>query len=213
LLPSMSTRAAAAAPCASPLVATLDAGVQRGTMLRHPNATEPVYVSFANYGDLVSSSCAFVPMNSNRVINEAVVKKRVDENLMHYRRLDRYLDFGEISVLVRRDDPSMNFHIMDGQHRCRAMQELHKKHPNQALWFHFRVHVVANEKEAHDSLVHFQDQYPADPRAFLRSQRHTRFATEVVTQLNERYPRAFRAVVRLPIRGVPFSTTTSFSGC
>jgi hypothetical protein len=86
----------------------------------------------------------------------------------------------------------MNFHIMDGQHRCRAMQELHKKHPNQALWFHFRVHVVANEKEAHDSLVHFQDQYPADPRAFLRSQRHTRFATEVVTQLNERYPRAFR---------------------
>jgi hypothetical protein len=187
------------APCASPLVGILEDGFQNRTMLKHPR--EPVYCSFAKYGELASSQCKFEPMNSNRVVNEDVVDKRVRANRAHFRELGHYQDFGEIAVLVLRDDPSNTFHIMDGQHRCRAMQVLHEAHPQRELSFQFRVRVVANEREAHEALLHFQDQYPADPRSFLRTQKHTRLATSVVEKLHDSYRGAFRnAEVKLSSR-------------
>ena len=174
----------------SPLLEILEQGVRAGTLLRHP--CEPVYCGFGSLGELSQSGAKFVPMNSNRVINEEVVQQRMQRNLKVYRETNKYLDFGEITLLVHRNSPASDFFIMDGQHRIRTMEELHKKHPGVALNFHFRVVVVTSEKEAYEALMHFQDCFPADPRAFLKTQNHTQLATTVIERLTARFPTAFK---------------------
>lgn len=176
----------------------LEDGVAAKTIVKHPQ--ESVYAGFAVYHDLKSSDCQFVPMNSNRVINTEVVEMRVDANLKAYRDLGRYLDFGEISLLVLRTSPKRDFFVMDGQHRTATMEKLYSKHRDVPLVFHFRVVVVTTEAEAHEHLIHFQDCYPADPRAFFETQHQTKLAGEVVDELHRRWPGAFRERVKVRAR-------------
>jgi hypothetical protein len=177
-------------PGDSPLVQLLEDGVAKHSIVKHP--LEPIYAGFAAFSDLKASACSFVPMNSNRVVNHEVVERRVVANLKSYKDLGSYLDFGEIALVVLRASPLREFFIMDGQHRIATMERLYARHRDVPLNFHFRVTVCASEKEAHEHLIHFQDCFPADPRAFFQTQAQTRLATAVVDALHHRYPGAFR---------------------
>jgi len=81
---------------------------------------------------------------------------------------------------------------MDGQHRIATMERLYARHRDVPLNFHFRVTVCASEKEAHEHLIHFQDCFPADPRAFFETQQQTRLGTAVVDELHKRHPGVFK---------------------
>lgn len=177
-------------PAASPLLGILADGVTAGEIVKHPS--EEVYSGFGTFGQLKTSHCEFVAMNSNRVVNQEVVERRVAANLKSLKDLGKYLDFGELTLLVQRMHPGREFYIMDGQHRIATMNRLYDKHRDQALVFHFRIVVVATEAEAHEALMHFQDCFPADPRAFFATQGETKLATAVVDKLHERYPGAFK---------------------
>jgi len=60
------------------------------------------------------------------------------------------------------------------------------------LHFHFRVKVMASEDEAYDYLMHFQNCFPADARAFFKTQTQTQLATQVCDELHRRYGGAFK---------------------
>eukprot|EP00316_Scyphosphaera_apsteinii_P014016 CAMPEP_0119334664 /NCGR_PEP_ID=MMETSP1333-20130426/87777_1 /TAXON_ID=418940 /ORGANISM="Scyphosphaera apsteinii, Strain RCC1455" /LENGTH=67 /DNA_ID=CAMNT_0007345011 /DNA_START=30 /DNA_END=230 /DNA_ORIENTATION=+ len=64
-----------------------------------------------------------------------------------YRNLDKYLDFGELTLLVLGNTATRDFFIMDGQHRIATMERLYEKNPAVPLHFHFRVVVCSTEKE------------------------------------------------------------------
>ena len=133
-------------------------------------------------------------MNSNRAVNEDVVRHRVRANRDALARTGRYCDFGQIVMLIVRTSPARNFLVMDGQHRCVTMDRLYALDQASPILFQFRAKVVANEAEAYAELTHFQDCYPADPRAFYPTQRMTRLANAVVGRVKARWPGAFKAV-------------------
>eukprot|EP00291_Cryptomonas_curvata_P000951 CAMPEP_0172190252 /NCGR_PEP_ID=MMETSP1050-20130122/23008_1 /TAXON_ID=233186 /ORGANISM="Cryptomonas curvata, Strain CCAP979/52" /LENGTH=187 /DNA_ID=CAMNT_0012865101 /DNA_START=1 /DNA_END=564 /DNA_ORIENTATION=+ len=97
-----------------------------------------IYTGFANFVDLSTSQCKFVPMNSNRSINGDVVHERVQANLDEYDRKGKYCEFGQINLLILDTDPSMTFLIMDGQHRVETMKRLFVLHgPARRIPFQF----------------------------------------------------------------------------
>eukprot|EP00421_Protoceratium_reticulatum_P044965 CAMPEP_0168432612 /NCGR_PEP_ID=MMETSP0228-20121227/38976_1 /TAXON_ID=133427 /ORGANISM="Protoceratium reticulatum, Strain CCCM 535 (=CCMP 1889)" /LENGTH=414 /DNA_ID=CAMNT_0008446735 /DNA_START=42 /DNA_END=1283 /DNA_ORIENTATION=- len=177
---------AAAAPARSPLLTLLDRAVLGGKVVKDPSGQ--VYTGFACYRDLAGSQCAFVPMNSNRAINREVVQQRVQENIEAYDRSGQYLEFGQINLIIVSRDPSLDFLVMDGQHRCETMRDLNARFPERELWFQFRVKVVTSEPMAFEELRHFQRSYPTDPRSFFRSRAEARRATAVLLQLKVHGP-------------------------
>jgi len=177
----------------SPLIPILDGGVQRQTVVKDP--VQPIYTGFANFIDLARSACEFVPMNSNRAINKEVVADRVRENEENFVMDGRYLEFGQINLLVMATDPRLHFYVMDGQHRCETMRELTKRHPDRVLWFQFRAKVVDSEAGAFRELQHFQRSYPTDPRSFFRSRAENLAATAIVVRLKQQFPGIFREML------------------
>merc|ERR1711957_383305 len=107
----------------------------------------------------------------------------------------RYLEFGQINLIVIAAEPSFEFLAMDGQHRCETMAELHRLFPDRALVFQFRVKVVDSEAKAFEELRHFQRSYPSDPRSFFRSRAEARVATAVLVQWKRRHAQAFKEIV------------------
>mmetsp|Transcript_9044 Transcript_9044/g.26622 ORF Transcript_9044/g.26622 Transcript_9044/m.26622 type:complete len:381 (-) Transcript_9044:136-1278(-) len=184
---------AAAAPARSPLLTLLDRAVLGGKVVKDPSGQ--VYTGFACYRDLAGSQCAFVPMNSNRAINREVVQQRVQENIEAYDRSGQYLEFGQINLIIVSRDPSLDFLVMDGQHRCETMRDLNARFPERELWFQFRVKVVTSEPMAFEELRHFQRSYPTDPRSFFRSRAEARRATAVLLQLKVQHAGVFRCMV------------------
>lgn len=166
----------------SPLIEILEKGIP-SRVVKDP--TNRVYTGFLSYGHVASSNCTFVPMNSNRAINEEVVTTRVRANMENFGRHGEYLDFGQIVLVIVREDPLMSFHVMDGQHRCRTMALLHQERPDRIIHFQFRAKVVDTEEDAYKELKHFQECYPSDPRSFFRSRSERELATAVVARLKE----------------------------
>lgn len=156
------------------------------------DARGEVYTGFANFSELAGSQCDFVPMNSNRAINMQVVHQRVAENIASWECYGRYLDFGQINLMVIADDQSHIFLVMDGQHRCETMRSLNRQFPARELAFQFRAKVVDNEEKAFEELDHFQRSYPTDPRSFFHSRAESRAATAVVERLKAVHRRAFK---------------------
>lgn len=177
----------------SPLLVLLQEAVAAGNVVR--DFRGQVYTGFANYSDLANSQCKFVPMNSNRAISREVVLQRVKENVEAFERSGQYLEFGQINLLIMSRDPSHDFLVMDGQHRCHVMSELHRSFPTRELTFQFRAKAVPSEQAAFDELRHFQRSYPTDPRSFFRTRAEERIASAVLTQLKETYPGAFKSMV------------------
>lgn len=175
---------------ASPLVELLEKGLSTGQVVKDPHGE--VYTGFASFRDLAQSQCKFVPMNSNRAINRDVVRQRVQENVDSHGCKGRYLEFGQINLIVISQDASHNFLVMDGQHRCETMQELHSRNPQHDIWFQFRAKVVASEPLAFEELRHFQRAYPTDPRSFFRSRAEARAATAVLERLKARFRGVFK---------------------
>lgn len=195
-------RAAAAVEPArpiSPLVTVLEKGVATGKVVKDNHGE--VYTGFGLYSDLATSRCGFTPMNSNRAINRDVVKKRVEENEEAFQRTGRYLEFGQINLIINAHEPLHEFLVMDGQHRCETMAELHRRHPTQPLWFQFRAKVVASEPFAYQELRHFQKSYPTDERSFFRCRAEARVATAVLLKLKAAHGAAFRDMVLSDQRG------------
>ena len=63
-----------------PLIALLDGGVQQAQMVKLESLDGSVtYTGFADFRDLEKSTVKFVPMNSNRAVNVAVVAERVEQ--------------------------------------------------------------------------------------------------------------------------------------
>lgn len=194
---ALAAPAAAAAP--SPLVEVLGRAVAAGKVVRDPLGE--VYTGFGIFSDLAASQCAFVPMNSNRAINMDVVAQRVQENIDAYERTGRYLEFGQINLIVVAPEATHDFLVMDGQHRCETMRELHRRFPARELCFQFRAKVVASEVAAFDELRHFQRAFPTDPRSFFRSRAEARAATGVLQRLKIAHAPAFREMVLADRRG------------
>lgn len=175
------------------MVTLLDRAVAGGRVVK--DRLGEVYTGFATYGELAVSRCDFVPMNSNRAINKDVVRQRVNENKEAFLQTGRYLDFGQINLIVISQDPSHEFLVMDGQHRCETMRELHRQYPedpDREIWFQFRVKVVGSEPLAFKELEHFQRAYPTDPRSFFHSRAAARAATAVLEKLKSKFGRAFK---------------------
>eukprot|EP00746_Dinoflagellata_sp_MGD_P010526 gnl/MRDRNA2_/MRDRNA2_121759_c0_seq1.p1 gnl/MRDRNA2_/MRDRNA2_121759_c0~~gnl/MRDRNA2_/MRDRNA2_121759_c0_seq1.p1 ORF type:complete len:334 (-),score=52.86 gnl/MRDRNA2_/MRDRNA2_121759_c0_seq1:5-1006(-) len=166
----------------SPLIQILEQGIPQ-RVVKDP--TGRVYTGFLCYGHVASSNVMFVPMNSNRAINEEVVESRVRANMENYGRHGEYLDFGQIVLLIVREDTSMNFYVMDGQHRCRTMAVLQQQRPDRVINFQFRAKVVDTEEDSYNELKHFQECYPSDPRSFFRSKKERELATNVLTRIKE----------------------------
>lgn len=177
----------------SPLLLLLQHAVAGGNVVR--DSRGQVYTGFASYSDLANSQCKFVPMNSNRAINREVVLQRVKENVEAFERDGKYLEFGQINLLIVSHDPSHDFLVMDGQHRCQVMYELHRRYPDRQLAFQFRAKAVPSEQAAFDELKHFQRSYPTDSRSFFRTRAEERIATAVLTQLKVSHPGAFKNMV------------------
>jgi len=157
--------------------------------------TNTIFTGFANYAALTNSHCQFIPMNSNRAINKEVVAVRVKENEEHFDAERRYLEFGQINLLVMSTDPLHRFYVMDGQHRCETMKALIARHPDRPLWFQFRAKVVDSQPEAFKELQHFQRSYPTDPRSFFRSRAENLAATAIVVKLKQQFPNIFREML------------------
>mmetsp|Transcript_11063 Transcript_11063/g.20454 ORF Transcript_11063/g.20454 Transcript_11063/m.20454 type:complete len:300 (-) Transcript_11063:131-1030(-) len=168
--------------------------------------------------DLAASECMFVPMDSNRAINEKVVNERVTANIEYFKQFQRFKDFGEIKVLVLRSDPKRYFHVLDGHHRCETMERLRAEgHP---IWFQLCVKVVDSPEEAQRELAHIQNCYPSDPRCYFPTQKMTLIATECLRRAQAQYsPEIWKDVAitshmgtraRDPIR--PFLTDFLFFG-
>lgn len=176
----------------TPLIPILEANVRNGIMVREGD----VYVGFASFNDLVGSSCTFQPMNSNRVIDRAVVRERYERNLAHWDAHQAYMDFGELSLLVLRQSPRPDFLVMDGQHRTAAMALLHAAHPERQIRFRWSCKVVDDEAEAWQALRHFQDAHPSDPRSFFPTQAQNARAAELVERVATEFPDTFRRQTR-----------------
>jgi len=177
----------------SPLAALLEKGVDAGQTVKDPTGT--VYTGFADFHDLATSNCEFSPMNSNRAINQDVVRARTMENVLHFDKTGRYLEFGQIVLLILGQEDSREFLVMDGQHRCETMRALHRQYPNREIYFQYRAKVVQSEAQAYEELQHFQRSYPSDPRSFFRSRAAARCATAVVTKLKADHPTAVREML------------------
>ena len=127
----------------------LDAGVASGLVVK--DAENNIYTGFLQWKNVMDSSCQFESMNSNRAVNEDVVEARVSDNLRELAENQRFRDFGQINLLVLLNDPGHVFYVMDGQHRCKVMDRLHRK-TGKDIKFQFRAKVVADEAEAHQEL-------------------------------------------------------------
>ncbi|CAJ1374721.1 unnamed protein product [Effrenium voratum] len=171
----------------SPLVSVLDAGVASGLVVK--DAENNIYTGFLQWKNVMDSSCQFESMNSNRAVNEDVVEARVSDNLRELAENQRFRDFGQINLLVLLNDPGHVFYVMDGQHRCKVMDRLHRK-TGKDIKFQFRAKVVADEAEAHQELMHFQNCYVSDPRAFFSGKRSRATATAVLARLRGRFTAA-----------------------
>ncbi|CAK9051825.1 unnamed protein product [Durusdinium trenchii] len=125
-------------------------------------------------------------MNSNRAINDDVVDARFRENLDELAEHGHFKDFGQINLLILLNDPRHIFYVMDGQHRCRVMDRLHR-HTGQDIKFQFRAKAVIDENEAHRELLHFQNAYPSDPRAFFSTKRGREVGTSVLQRLRTKF--------------------------
>jgi len=147
-----------------------------------------VFTGFLLYANLAGSNCKFVPMNSNRAINAEVVNQRVEENVRNLESTGRYLDFGQINLIIIADDDSYDFLVMDGQHRCETMRILFERDRGTPIDFQFRAKVVQTESDAFAELDHFQRAYPTDPRSFFRSRAEARAATAILARLKARHP-------------------------
>lgn len=177
---------------ATPLVTLLDKAVSAGGMVvRDGN----VYTGFASYHDLASSCCTFAPMNSNRAVNQDVVRQRVNENITCFEQHNSYLDFGQIVLMIVAEHHGHEFLVMDGQHRCETMKELHRLFPHRHIRFQFRAKVVASELQAHAELLHFQRSYPTDYRSFFPTRAASRIGTSVLGKLKAKHPAAFKEMV------------------
>ncbi|GBG30708.1 Hypothetical Protein FCC1311_069282 [Hondaea fermentalgiana] len=170
----------------SPLVELLERGVAEHTLVRSPDGA--VYTGFADFATLNESECLFRPMNSNRAINDDVVRERVAANERRLKESGTFYDFGQINFIINNQEPSKTFFIMDGQHRCATMARLleHKEPIN----FQFRVKVVNSEQEAASELEHFQNSYPSDPRSFFPTQHKTTLATQCLEIMKATFPGA-----------------------
>ena len=74
----------------SPLVNILNDAVKEGTVVKS-ETSPPVYTGFAQYASLMKSGCTFLPMNTNRAINDDVVTQRVHENEESFSKFGTYL--------------------------------------------------------------------------------------------------------------------------
>ena len=148
-------RPAVRARKACPLIGLLDGGVKEGVIVkldveRGGAVISSIYTGFADFRDLERSNVLFIPMNSNRAVNPRVVAERVASNEAAYARHGRYLEFGQINLLVLRDNPQSEFLVMDGQHRCVTMKELCGRYPDRILQFQFRAKVRLKEGEGRE---------------------------------------------------------------
>lgn len=168
----------------SPLVRILQDGVEAGLVVKDSEAS--IYTGFLQWQHVKASNCRFEAMNSNRAINDSVVEARFKENLEELAAHDRFKDFGQINLLILLNDPQHVFYVMDGQHRCRVMERLHR-HTNRDIKFQFRAKAVSDEAEAHRELIHFQNAYPSDPRAFFSNKRARQVGTSVLQRLRTKF--------------------------
>jgi len=169
----------------SPLVGILQDGVEAGLVVKDPD--NKIYTGFLQWKHVKDSNCRFEAMNSNRAINDSVVEARFRENLDQLAETGRFKDFGQINLLILLNDPEHVFYVMDGQHRCRVMERLHR-HTNRDIKFQFRAKAVFDEAEAHQELLHFQNAYPSDPRAFFSTRRARQVGTSVLQRLRTKFP-------------------------
>mmetsp|Transcript_10273 Transcript_10273/g.20155 ORF Transcript_10273/g.20155 Transcript_10273/m.20155 type:complete len:322 (-) Transcript_10273:318-1283(-) len=176
--------AAASSELRSPLVDVMEHGVREHTVVRSPEGS--VYTGFADFKTLTESECIFMPMNSNRAVNNDVVEERVQSNLQRMKERGEFFDFGQINFLIIDEVTDKTFYIMDGQHRCLTMGRLVEY--GKPINFQFRVKRVKNEKEAAAELDHFQNSYPSDPRSFFPTQRQTALATSCLNMMRESFP-------------------------
>jgi len=168
-------------------------GPQKPDLVKSPDGS--VYSGFADFNTLINSSCVFMPMNSNRAINKTVVAERVKMNRQVLKDTGKYCDFGQINLIVIQDDPTKTFYVMDGQHRCATMMKLLEY--REPINFQFRVKVVPTEEDAVKVLEHFQNSYPSDSRAFFKTQKMTKLATEALECIRKKFrsPDLFKEVV------------------
>ena len=183
----------------SPLVRILDDALQAGTVVRSESAP-PVYTGFAQYASLMKSGCAFLPMNTNRAINDDVVAERVLENEENYGKCGTYLEFGQINLIVIESYPKMEFFIMDGQHRVKTMDVLASKYPERPIFFQFRAKVLSDQQNARFELLHFQKSYPSDPRCFLENISQNRIAAILLARMKEAFPRCVFKPISVNVR-------------
>ena len=189
----------------SPLVSILRDGVEHGLVVQ--DTENQIYTGFLQWQHVTDSDCRFEAMNSNRAINDDIVEARLQENLAELAEHGRFKDFGplgqtflmlfvgprvdfrasrQINLLILLNEPSKIFFIMDGQHRCRVMERLHRR-TGRDIKFQFRAKAVRDEDEAHQELLHFQNAYPSDVRAFFSSKRSREVATAVLLRLRSHF--------------------------
>ena len=145
-----------------------------------------VYTGFLQWKNVAESNCRFESMSSNRAINDDVVDERVRDNLKELSKHGRFCDFGQINLLILLSSPAHCFFVMDGQHRVRVMERLHKETGND-IKFQFRAKAVVDDSEAHLELLHFQNSYPSDPRSFFSTKHARQVSTSVLTRLRTEY--------------------------
>eukprot|EP00438_Fugacium_kawagutii_P006971 Skav222786 [mRNA] locus=scaffold1254:40855:52469:+ [translate_table: standard] len=164
------------------VVRILQDGVEAGLVVKDSDHNGGIYTGFLQWQHVKASNCRFEAMNSNRAINDSVVEARFRENLDELAEHGRFKDFGQINLLILLNDPQHVFYVMDGQHRCRVMERLHR-HTDRDIKFQFRAKAVVDPRE----LIHFQNAYPSDPRAFFSTRRARQVGTSVLQRLRTKF--------------------------
>tara|TARA_B110000444_G_scaffold257647_1_gene296567 strand:+ start:2182 stop:3003 length:822 start_codon:yes stop_codon:yes gene_type:complete len=151
----------------------------------------PSLDKYIGYINLIDFQHKFNPIGINRLVNNDVIAKRVNENENYYLVNGKYYDFGNAELIVIRELNDNIFYIIDGQHRLKTMERLRISYPTRDLIIGVSIYVKDTVEQAVEYLKHFQNQYPSDDRMFSANIQEREQLEKVLAIFRLIYPKVF----------------------
>ncbi len=159
-------------------------GVAAQSILKSGNK----YITHINFGDFVNAGVSWQPLFAQRAINMSVVRERIAANSQLYKTQKKLYDFGCMNFVIVEKEKSNVIYVMDGQHRVHTMYGLVTEFPDVSIVFQGVITVVADEQQAYESFIHFNNIHPVDSRAIFRTQEERWLCENTLERFSKTYP-------------------------
>lgn len=152
------------------------------------NSSLNTYIGFI---DFMCFPNDFISLLPNRIINNKVVERRVQENIFHFLQKGTFLDFGTLSFIIIREFKENRLHIVDGQHRIRTLELLKKDNLAKSMFVQVSIKIVNTEQEAIEYTRLSNKQYVSDKRFQCTSHNERYQKQEMIRIFREIWSGAF----------------------